>query len=183
MRTRSFIFCLGLLLVAASYATAQGPELEKATSFGGSSIRLPKGWLVKASSDTSLTARAPAADKESADPSGKPPQGVAEYAPAVSIKVQGYAGEIDPAAQQKVLVAGIDGYRSVETPAPVTIGEAKGYMFGGTFLFGKLQLRSRHYLLTMNNKLYVIAFTTLASRWQDHQEEFEASAKSFVPGK
>ena len=171
-----------LLLVAAPCAMAQGPDQDKPATFGTSSIRLPKAWVVKTATETMLTARAPSPDKDDA-PSGKPGDGAAEYSPAVSIKVQSFAGELDPAAQQKLLVSSFDKYRTVETPSPVTIGDAKGYVFGGTFAYGKIQLRSRHYLLAANNKLYVIAFTTLASRWQDHQAEFDASAKSFVAGK
>ena len=182
MHLRPAIVSVILLAIPGALLHA-AEQAEKPTPIGTSSIHLPKGWIIKSATDTMLSARAPTPDKDDSPGTTMPPADAAEYSPAVSVKIQNFTGEIDPAAQQKLLASSFDKYRTIEKPAPISIGDAKGYVFGGTFAVGKIQLRSRHYMLTANNKLYVIAFTTLASRWADHQAEFDAAAKSFTPGK
>lgn len=166
---RYFALSAGILaLFSGVAAAAGGDDLDANISKGGVSIQPPKGWVPKAGNTSILAVVAPQADKEGSGDG---------YSASLSIITRG--APIDSAAQQKLLADTLENYRAVEGPAPVMIGGNKAVMFGGTFTVGKLQLRIRQYLVTLNNKPYVIAFVCLGSKWQAYQGVLDASVGTF----
>jgi hypothetical protein len=176
MTVRSPIFLCALLLLAG--AAPAEVALEKPSTFGNASLQLPRGWTVVEAGSDRFKAKAPQADKDPAGPSVPTPRDAGEFFANVNIKVTG-EGDLD--AQQKTLEkSGFPNYRRVEEPTAVSIGGAKGITFGGTFVVGKVPVRTRLYLLTSNGKLYVILFSALASKWGDYQPLVEASVNTFA---
>jgi hypothetical protein len=187
MATRRFIFMCGVLLLAAvgggSRAGWAEVALDKPSTFGNASLQLPRGWVVIEAGSDRLKAKAPQADKDLEAGGGMGgSRDSNEFSANVSIKVSPVAGEVDIEAQQKNLEkAGLVNYRRIEEPTAVTVGGAKGITFGGTFVVGgKVPVRTRLYLVTISGKLYVIAFSTLASKWGEYQEAIEASVGTFA---
>jgi hypothetical protein len=187
MPGRRFIFASTavLLLAAAAFAAPGEVALDKPSNFGNASIQLPKGWLVIEAGSDRFKAKAPQADKDSGGGGGAGgglAREGAEFSANVSIKVTAVSGEIDMAAQQKNLEEAVSNYRRVEEARSITVGGAKGITFGGTFVLmaGKVPVRTRLYLVTIGGKFYVIAFSTLASRWADYEPQIEASVKTFA---
>lgn len=184
---RKQLFQVGVvagLLIAAGVAAAQELE-EKATTFGAASLRLPKGWVIKkAASEEGFTAKSPRADKD--EGAGEPGRGGGGggasgggFSASVSVQVKAVSGEVDVAAMLKNWEGSWSKYRRVEEPTAVTLGEAKGMTFGGTFETMGMAVRTRVYVVTVEGKLYVIGFSTLASRWGEYQGVIETCVKTF----
>jgi hypothetical protein len=178
-RSLHLVVAVGLLL-AGRAALAQELE-EKGTTFGTASLRLPKGWEIKkAASEEGFTAKAPKADK---DAGSSEPAGAGGFSASVSVQVKGVSGEVDVPAMLKNWEGSLAKYRRVEEPTAVALGEAKGMTFGGTFVTMGMPVRTRVYVVTMEGKLYVIGFSTLASKWGDYQGVIEACVKTFAVGR
>ena len=174
MRPRSRQFLI-VLLAAPLHAADTPPPLiaAGATHRDGFSVRLPNGWSIDdaraATSRTRLLARAP--DRDTDD--------TGEYQSVFSITVED-GGSVDGAAQQARLANSFANYQPTEKPVKATIGGVAGVRIGGTFSLGPLKLRSRQYLVTHGDKIYVLTFTSLDSVWGKYLPAIEASVGTFT---
>jgi hypothetical protein len=157
---------------------AEGDLAAQPTVRGGVSVRLPSGWTADPATDhtgagprTVLVARAPARDKDD----------TGEYQTVMAVSIDA-GNKIDAAAQQTRLAndRNFSNYKSVEGPTATTIGGAEGVMFGGTFTLGPLKLRARQYMVTKDNRIYVITFAALESQWEKYRAAVEASVGSIA---
>jgi hypothetical protein len=168
-----------LFAAAGSARAAEADLAAQATVREGVSVRLPTGWTADpaehagAAPRTVLVARAPGRDKDD----------TGEYQTVMAVSIDA-GSKIDAAAQQTRLAddRNFSNYKSVEGPKAATIGGNEGVMFGGTFTLGPLKLRARQYMFTKNNRIYVITFAALESRWEKYRAAVEASVGSVSVG-
>jgi len=158
------------LLLGSTAMGANAVELEKPTTQGNVSIQLPKGWTVNAAGGRSVVAAlAPQIDKDA----------TGQFQASLSIS-QDAGNKIDGAAQQALQVKQIPGYQILEKPAPITINGLVGETFGGSFKSGKVELRTRQYMFTLNSQIYTITFTSLNSTWATYLPFVDASVATFA---
>jgi hypothetical protein len=158
-RVFSFFVFAAMLGVSASAAE----DLAKPSARGDVSIQFPKGWVH--ARDDALAASAPAAEKSAG-----------EELPATIQITEVNKPRIDPAA-----LPAVAGYQAIEKPAPYkTASGLEGFFIGGTFKGADgSTLRSRQYVISANNKTYIITMTALNSRWDGYEKLLEASAATF----
>jgi len=154
------------LMVAAILAgvqVARADDLEKASAKREMSIQFPKGWVH--AKDDGLGASAPAADKE-----------FSGALPATIQITEVQKAHIDPSA-----LPAVAGYQAVEKPTAFkTAAGLEGFFIGGTFKGGDgSTLRSRQYVISTNNKTYIITMTALNAHWDAYQKLLEASVATF----
>ncbi len=168
--SRNNLWLLILILFALG-ASSRAQELEKPTSRGNVTIAFPKGWTVdaKGRGRPLLVALPPKRDQ---DASG-------EFQASFSVS-ESPGGKVDGAAQQARLAKEMKGYKVQEPPTAVTVSGLQGVYFGGTFTNDPLTLRSRQYMFTQDNQLYVITFTCLESAWPAYLPSVEASVATFT---
>ncbi len=161
---------LAVLALALAAAPAAAQDLGPARTSGNVTIQFPKDWTVDARGRgrSVLVALPPKRDQ---DESG-------EFQASFSIsQIPGM--KIDGPAQQARLAREMKGYKVEEPPTPITVNALQGVYFGGTFTNNLLKLRSRQYLFTQDNQVYVITFTCLDSRWAAYLPSLEASVATF----
>lgn len=173
MRCKGYIFFpLVLVLLAAGGLRADdAPTLDTtATKKDNISIRLPAGWVVDDNAPHAiLHASAPQRDQDESS----------DFQAVLSIS--SVSGNIvDGAAQQERLTREIPSYKVVEKPTRVKIGKLEAVTFGGTFTQGPIKLRARHYMLTKDDRIYIVTFTSLESHWLDYVGLLEASVDTFT---
>ena len=148
---------------------SRGEEPEQPTIKGNVSIQLPKGWPTTAAGQALIIAVAPQPDKDA----------TGQFLATLSIS-QGPAGQINGAALQQQLARQYPSYRPIEPPATRVINGMQALVFGGTFTANNVPLRTRQYFFGVNNQVFVITFTSLASRWAAYQPIVEGSVATFT---
>ena len=118
---------------------------------------------------TLIVAQPPAVDKDA----------TGQYQAILSVS-QDVGNKVDGAAQQAALAKALQGYQVIETATPVAIGGLQGVMFGGSFKRGTVDLRSRQYMVAVNNQVFTITFTCLSSKWGTYQGVVEGSVGTFT---
>ena len=178
MRAYSWRLGMAAVLVTAAACAAGagvggapgGGILGAPTVKGNVSIALPKEWTVKAGGgDVVLVALAPNADK---DPTGK-------YQARLSIS-QDAGNKVDGAVAQQALTKSVPGYLVVERPMTVTVNGMQGVRFGGTCKSANGDMRTLQYMFTVNNQIYTIVFTSLATSWNNYQAGIQTSIATFT---
>jgi hypothetical protein len=175
---RRLSILLSLLLAAAvAHAddTAPNPAALAAQPItrDGISLKLPANWTVDPppantpnARPAPLVARAPLRDRDD----------TGEFQTVLIISTD-TGSDFDAAAQQTRLAndRSFSNYKPVETPTATRIANTDAVTFGGTFTLGPLKLRSQQYMLTRNNKIYVITVTALESQWDKYRPAFDAA--------
>ncbi len=151
-----------------------------AVTRGGVTMTLPANWTADpaparggdaSSRRTVLVARAPSRDTDD----------TGEYQAVLAISAEP-GSSFDAGAQQARLAqdSNFSNYQVAEKPTPVKIAGREAVTFGGTFTLGPLKLRSRQYMLTKDNTLYVVTFTCLASQWENYIGGIEGSVRTLA---
>ena len=166
---KHYFTILAAILFALAQATAWA-QLAPATTKGGVSIQLPKGWVPGNSGRSLIAAKVPQPDKE----------GPGQFPATIIISQDAATGPVDVAAQQRRLAQEYPDYQSVEAPSSENINGNACTRFGGKFTSNGVQLRTRQYMFSVNNQVYTVTVTCLSSRWSAYQPIVEASVATFA---
>ena len=156
--------------------TGPAGDLDLQVTLGNLTMKLPTDWALNVGGKVVLEAHPGAVDKDGTGPF----QASLSLAQGV---LTGGTGKADLAlgtSQQAITARQETGYLALDKPAAVTIGGLAGVKFGGTFKRGGVELRSREYLLMMNNQVYHFTFTSLSSKWAGYQAVVDRSVATFV---